>query len=458
MSLHNRTMGEEQPHWSLGPFKVRLPFVHYDLETIEFIQGIIMVVISVSLIPHLQENLGIPYEVALAFVFIAYGFGNLLPALLGTPLISGWITAALPIVATYLGDFEPGAESIKALVALNILVALIFFILGITKLGSKITHGIPNSLKAGIILGAGITALLDQIQPGGTVTVAPVAMIIAGLLAVYFMFSLSFKQLIKKYKIANTLANYGIVPAILAGILVALFTVEFPRPNIEWGITTPDFVQMWSYLPFSIGFPSVKIFMLAIPTAIISYIIAYGDIIVGNALTERANDKRKDEELDYNIDRLHIITGIRNMIMGLFAPSSGQGGPIWTAIQATIAERYTYGKKAMNSFYGGAGSFQIACGLALFVLPLITFFQPYQPLALSVTIIVTGYICIQVGIEQLTTTLETGIAGVIAIVLATHGAAYALAIGLILHFLIERTFKVSIKKDQTNEIYNDNNN
>src|SRR5699024_8867382 len=172
-----------------------------------------MVVISVALIPHLEEHTGIPYEIALAIVFISYGFGNLLPALLGTPLVSGWITPALPLVATYLGDFEPGTESIQALIALNLLVFLLFFILGITKLGSKIMMWVPTSLRAGVIIGAGVAALMGEIQSGGTVTEAPITMIIAGLLTVYFMFSVSFKTLASKYKVFRFVSNYGIVPA-----------------------------------------------------------------------------------------------------------------------------------------------------------------------------------------------------------------------------------------------------
>src|SRR5699024_732305 len=129
MSIYKRDEGREQPYWPLGPFKVRLPLVHYKLESAELVQGLIMVVISLALIPHLEEHAGIPYEVALAIVFISYGVGNLLPALLGSPLVSGWITPALPLIATYLGDFEPGTESIQALIALNLLVFILFFVL-----------------------------------------------------------------------------------------------------------------------------------------------------------------------------------------------------------------------------------------------------------------------------------------------------------------------------------------
>ncbi len=79
----------------------------------------------------------------------------------------------------------------------------------------------------------------------------------------------------------------------------------------------------------------------------------------------------------------------------------------------------------MDSIYSGGGTLHIACTLALFILPVITFFQPFQPLALSVTMLATAYVCIQVGLEQLKSTVETGVAGVVAVVLALHGAVYA---------------------------------
>ncbi|WP_404405147.1 hypothetical protein [Jeotgalibacillus malaysiensis] len=97
----------------------------------------------------------------------------------------------------------------------------------------------------------------------------------------------------------------------------------------------------------------------------------------------------------------------------------------------------------MDSIYGGAGTFWVAGFIALFILPLVTLFQPVLPIALSLTLIITGYICIQIGIDQVKTATERGVAGIVAVVLATHGAAYGLAIGVILYILIERT---SIKK------------
>jgi|SRR5690554_3746989 len=82
MGLYQRQHGEEHPYWKLGPFKVRLPFVHYRWEWPETIQALIMFVIGMAMIPLLEKYLGLPYDVALAFVVVC-GIGFMLPAMLG---------------------------------------------------------------------------------------------------------------------------------------------------------------------------------------------------------------------------------------------------------------------------------------------------------------------------------------------------------------------------------------
>ena len=125
MQFIKRAHGDEQPYWPAGPFKIRLPFIHYRWELPEMIQGLFMFVVGLAMIPLLQNYLGMPYEAALAFTFIA-GIGYILPALLGVPLVPGWITPAIPVVLLYLKGFEPGPEAIRALFALQIEVSYYF--------------------------------------------------------------------------------------------------------------------------------------------------------------------------------------------------------------------------------------------------------------------------------------------------------------------------------------------
>ena len=438
MQLYHRKDGEEQPYWPAGPFKIRLPFVHYRWETAEMFQALIMFVVSLGMIPLLEKYLGLPYDVALAYVTVC-GIGFMLPALLGVPFVPGWITPGIPVVLLFLGDYEPGPEAIQALFALQFLVFVIFLILGITRLGSALVRVIPNSMKGGIIIGAGIAALIGEIDAGGRLANTPISLVIGSLVCLYLMFSVSFRGLTDRLPIARKIVNYGMVPGMLIAIFTGIAVGEYNMPDVRFGITAPAFAEMWNYLPFTLGFPDAKVFMLAIPTAVIAYIIAFGDIIVGQSLMQRADELRPDEQIDTNIDRVHLVTALRNALHAFFAPYPGLAGPIWTAVAATMAERYKYGRKAMDSIYSGGGTFWITGFLALFMLPLVTFFQPVLPIALSLTLVLTGYICLMVGFEQLNNNTERGIAGTMGVVLAVYGAGWGLAAGAVLYFLIERT-------------------
>lgn len=440
MPLIQRPFGEEQPYWPLGPFKIRLPFVHYKWETPEMIQGLIMFVVGLAMIPLLQKYLGMPYEAALAFTFVA-GLGYCLPALMGVPLVPGWITPAIPVVLLYLKGFEPGPEAIKALFALQLEVSIIFLILGVTRLGSKLVDVIPNSLKAGIIIGAGIAAMMGELKVGGRVDSTPISLILGSIISAYILFSLSFKNIVNESSLAKRIANFGMVPGMIIAMVIGWSTGEYAVPEIEWGITQPDFALMFQYLTFTVGFPGWDVFLLAIPTAIIAYVIAFGDIIVGFTLVKRVHHTRPDESIEENVDRVHIVTALRNAIHAFLAPWPGLAGPLWTAAHATVAERYAMGRKAMDSMYSGGGTFWITGLVALFILPLVTLFKPVLPIALSLTLILTAYICIMVGMEQLKNPTERGVAGIVAVTLAMpdpKATVYAVGIGLLLYFLIER--------------------
>jgi len=451
MQIHKRKDGQEQPFIPAGPFKIRMPFIHYRFEAAECIQAITLSVVTISMIPLLQQYLGLPYEVAVAFIIVC-GIGNMIPALLGTPLVPGWITPAVPLVVLFLGDYDPGPEAIQALVAVQLLVFLIFALLGLTRLGGKIVNVVPNSLKSGIVMGAGIAALLGEVEAGGRLMQSPISITIGALLTAYLMFSISFKNLRDTSSIVRFISNYGMVPAILVAIAVGFLSSEYSVPEVEWGFVSPAFGEMWNYLPFVVGFPSFNTFLLAVPTAVIAYIIAYGDIIVGDTLVSKMDSLRSDEVIDNDPNRVHLVTAIRNLLHALFAPYVGLAGPVWTAATATVLERYTFGKKAMESVFSGAGTFMLANFIALFFLPLMTFFQPVLPIALSLTLLVTGFLCIQVGMEQAKTSTEKGVAGVVAVVLAVHGAAYGLIAGVILYFLVQKPYGQRLPQAKSSDI------
>src|SRR5690554_1060185 len=232
MQVYKREHGAEQPYWPCGPFKVRLPFIHYRWETAEMLQALIMFVVSLGMIPLLQSTLGLPYEVALAYVVVC-GIGFMLPALLGVPFVPGWITPGIPVVLLFLGDFEPGSEAIQAMFALQFLVFVIFLVLGITRLGSTLVRIIPNSMKGGIIIGAGIAALIGEIDAGGRLANTPISLVLGSLICLYLMFSVSLQGLTERFPLARKIVNYGMVPGILIDIFVGIATGEYQMSDVK---------------------------------------------------------------------------------------------------------------------------------------------------------------------------------------------------------------------------------
>src|SRR5690606_31092715 len=162
-------------------------------------------------IPLLQTYLGLPYEVALAYVVVC-GVGFMLPALLGVPFVPGWITPGIPVVLLFLGNFEPGPEAIRALFALQFLVFVIFLFLGITRLGTVLVRLIPNFSMGGIITGACIAALSGEIDAGGQLANTPVSLVLGSLICLYLRFSVSFLGLTQRFPLARKVVNYGMVP------------------------------------------------------------------------------------------------------------------------------------------------------------------------------------------------------------------------------------------------------
>ena len=57
----NRSDGKEAPYYALGPFKVRLPFLHYRFEWPDYFQGLLMCAVDLAAIPLMVELLGMPF-------------------------------------------------------------------------------------------------------------------------------------------------------------------------------------------------------------------------------------------------------------------------------------------------------------------------------------------------------------------------------------------------------------
>jgi len=436
-----REYGKEQSFIPAGPFKIRLPFIHYRFEWADYTQGLLMCAVCLGIIPLLQEVLGMPFEIAITIV-ILNGFLYCWHAQLGDPVVPGWITPAIPLLVAYVSAFEPGVARMHALIAFEITLGVFAFVLGVTGLAKKFVDSIPNAIKSGVLIGAGIAAVnLIFKMPDGRFWKSPITISVCLILAVFLLFSNIYKQIRHKHKILTLISDLGIMPSILlAAILGPLIEPSaIPFPDLQWGFTVPHFVELFTqWTPFSerIGWPSIGMFIQSIPLVIAVYIVLFGELIQAQALIDESSHFRPDEKVEYSPNRNNIIVGLRNMIMGTFGPDISMCGPLWAAMQVVECERYKHGRKAMDSLVGGVGSFRWGTFTGYWLSPIVTFVTPILNAALSLTLLIQGFVAVRVGVLKARSYNDIGIAGVVAGVLAVKGAAWAFAVGIIMCLLI----------------------
>lgn len=447
--LHQQDLGVEAPYWPVGPFKVRLPFIHYRFEISDYMQGLLMCAVDLAAIPLMTEFLGMPFEVALAVV-ILNGLLYLTHHLLGDPVVPGWITPAIPLLMAYCSQFPEGPERVHALIAFQLMLGIFSISLGMTGMARKVVSLVPSALKAGIIMGAGLSAVVTVFKEGGRFDAFPWTISIAIGIAFYLVFSIHFQELKKRNRFWWNFAKLGIFPIILLAVIVAPIFGEAPWPSIEWGISQPDFVTLFNeYTVFGLGMPPLMMFITAIPTVFAAYLVVFGDVLGAKAILGEADHVRRDEKVDFNPDRSHLIFGGRNAFMSIFGPDVAMCGPQWSAMQVVITERFKGGAKAMKSIYGGVGSFRWGTNTGLLLLPVVTLVQPILGVALALTLLIQGYVSVRLGIMEARSQRDLGIAGVIGAVLAIKGAGWAFAIGLGLCLLIYGTRFFRGENDQT---------
>ncbi len=433
-----REYGKEQPYIPAGIFKIRLPFIHYKWEWSEFFQAILMCATCLGAIPVLTDVLGVPYEIAWSMV-ILNGMGYVLHSLLGDPVVPGWITPSIPLTIAFLSNYVIGPDRTQALVALQLEVGIIFLLFGITGLANKVINIVPTSIKAGILLGAGVASVFGEFKAGGRFGVYPIAVTVGILFAYYLLFSQGFRNLRKKSKFADALGKYGMLPAVAIAILVGPIAGELPMPNIQIGtfFKIPDIAGVIRTVsPFSIGFPSMAVFIQAIPMAVMAYIIAFGDFVTSESLIREADEVRPDEKIDFNANRSNLVSAIRNIVQAFISPYTQLSGPLWAAVTASISQRFKDGRDAMDSLVGGMGTFRWTTMITVATIPIVSLVQPVLPVALSLTLLVQGYICTRIAMDMCETEMDKGIAGVMGTVIVAKSAAWGLAVGIILHFLL----------------------
>jgi hypothetical protein len=433
---------KELPYIPFGPFKLRLPFIHYHIESTEFIQGLILGVTSLAAIPYLEQYLGLPYELAWSCIIIETML-YMLHGLLGDPVVPGWITSSVPLTIVFLEGFEIGPERIQAMIALQLMVGIVFIFMGVTKLADKFVRSVPTSIKGGILLAAPITVISGQISDGGNMHKYPIAIIAGVGLLLLISFSDAYQKKRETNKFMDFIARYGNLFPYLLAMVVGLIVGELQLSGIEIGtvIKIPDFKNIYNQVSiFGVGFPPVSMFIKALPLALVSYIIAFGDFVTTETLVSEAQESRDDEHIDFDSSRSNLVSGLRNLILSIFAPFPPLAGPLWVGMTVSVSMRYKEGKKAMKSLLGGMASFRLATFISVLIIPLVSFFRPLYPVASSITLLFQAFVCARIGMAYCINDRDKMIAGVMAAILATQGtawaSAWALGVGLLLNLFL----------------------
>lgn len=445
-----RVDGEEQPYIPLGIFKLRIPFVHFEWQVPEMIQAIVVFVTGVAATAYLQEIFGLSFEQALAIVCVhelLYALQNLF----GDPIIGGWITPALPLVTVYFLSIPAGIERIQSLIALQLVIGILFLVLGLTGLAGKLVDWTPNSVKSGILIGAGIAAVTGKygfmsLANGGIGFYKyKYSFSIGVLLSLFLLFSIGFrhkKETQKDSRLIKSLAKYGFVPALIVAFVVGIISKELQVPVIDqFGLFNPiPHLKNFAWKEFSLvglGFPPLRIIIDVIPMAIIAYVIAFGDIVAGTEFLRETDASRTDEKIDVNPNRTNIMCGIRNLLQSFFFPTVTLSGPLWSAMMVTVAERYKTGKENMYSIWGGAASFNLTKFACCLILPLIALVKPILPLSMSITLMIQAFGCFYVSLNMLSNNQERGVAGIVGSILAVAGPAVGLVSGVVIALVVQ---------------------
>lgn len=426
----------EQPGWKWGPFTFRLPFYHSRLLWPEFIQGMLVAAATgLALVPIMTSAFGLSFEEAVALSFIHSALIASAVIVFGEPYAPGWITPVLPLVLFFvIGNYEDPQMRFQAMTALSLTFALLVLLLGITGLGRKFVIWLPETLKAGIILGAAIAALHRVFVKDAEERLLqqPIAITLACAICLFLMFSLPLQRMEKKNRFIQALAGLGLLPGFAAAAIVGPLVGEVEY-NIEWGILVPPFADAFSKAsPFVNGWPSMDMFMTSVPLALISYVILFGDMVTGNEIIRDGKRWRPDEKIDINPTRTHYSVSIRNALMGFFAPFFPTQGAVWAGVHVVVIQRWKQGPEAMKSLHSGLASYyMMGIPLIFFVLPVLTGLRPLLDIALSLTLVLTGFACAYVAMAIPRTNTSRGTVLLIGTSLAFFEPWIGLAIGII---------------------------
>ncbi len=410
-----RERAAEQPgfHW-LG-FTARIPILHTRVCWPEFFQGILVAAATaLALVPLLTNYFGLTFEEAIAMSFLHSFLISASWMIFGEPYASGWLTPALPFVLTLLlsDSFSSPAERLQMMTAISLDFALLLAVLGVSGLGARLIRVMPEVLKGAVIMGAAIAAFVKvfDLQAADNIfNTHPYSASVAIGLSLLLAFSAPLHRMAGRYPMLARVVALGLLPGFILGAIIGAITGEL-QFDIEMGFFALPMVDMFNKVsPFAIGWPSLDMFIQGMPLALIGYILFFGDLLTGKEVLAMVAKDREDEPLDFNDSRTHISVAIRNAISALIAPFFPTQGILWTGIHVVIAQRWQQGRQVMGSLYDGISSYyMLGLPFIFFMAPVVTGIKPMMPIALSVTLALTGFACAYVAMAKARNNAERG--------------------------------------------------
>lgn len=412
----------QKTSYKWGVFKTSLPVLHYRIEWGLLCQGfVVSLSTGLALVPLLTTSFGLTFEEAVTMAMIQMMLVTSHIMIFGEAYAAGWITAALPLVLSLvLGGYDTPTERFQMMTALSIEFAALTLVLGLSGLGRKIMDMLPTAIKAGVVLGAALSALkrifyddVDQFN------VMPVSFIMAIILSLIVFYLPIFQKMKQKYNVLRMLASLGLLPVFILVGISGFYMGELKFELMQGFLNLPLESLFDKVSPFSIGWPPVDYYISAIPVVLMAYVILFGDLLTGKSIVEDAQDKRPDDKVDIDINRSHIAVSIRNFVMAMMVPFFPTQGVLWAGAQVIVVERWKEGKEKLESLIGGISAFYYyAIPIGFIWLPIVTFLKPFMPIALMLTLLLTAVACIRLSLKTANNKVDLAVAFAIGVLIA----------------------------------------
>jgi hypothetical protein len=417
-----------------GMFTLRLPLLHMRIEWSLLLQGLVVSLsTALALVPLLTTYFGLSFDEAVTMAMLLMMLVTSHIVVFGEPFAAGWITPALPLVLTLIiGGLETPSERFQMMTALSLEFSVLTFLLAITKLGKKLVDMVPPVLTAGIILAAALSAFKRIFHDDADIYASMPFSFTISIIVCFVIFYLPiFQRFRLRNKMANKIATYGLLPAFLIAGLVGFLKGELIF-DIQWGLLLPPIEQLLGKVsPFSIGFPPMDYYIAAAPIVLMTYLILFGDLLTGKSIIEESQEHRLDDPIDIDLNRSHYAVSIRNFLMGLIVPFFPTQGVLWAGAQIIAAQNWKEGKDKSENLYSSISAFYYY-GIPLFflLLPIVTFLKPFMPMALMLTLFITGIACSLLANKIATQTKDKILAIIVAVIIAFIDPFIGIAVAL----------------------------